>query len=146
MKRLLLGLLIVRLFASCTKTDRIKPRAYLHLKIAGSGVELIWEEVDGEWKSKSKAAKLYASSQTLSQFSLNLQNITGTGHIPNVSIKEINYTDELFFRPDKVLNGYIVITRKDDHLLTGEFDVELESHFRIAEKRRIIGSFRIYDR
>lgn len=50
-----------------------------------------------------------------------------TGRVPFVSIQEINFTDALYFRPDKLLSAYVRITGKDSLRLPGEFDVEFES-------------------
>lgn len=141
MKLLIPCLLIFSVFTSCSKNERIKPHAYLNLKVEGSDEEFVWEQIEGELTSKE--AKLYAVSDKLLQFYLNLSNINDTGLVASVSIKEISFTDEIFFRPNKVSNGYIRITGNTRGKLTGEFEVELESDLNLIEKRRIKGNFGI---
>jgi hypothetical protein len=140
-KLLYYSLTLVLLFNSCSKSELVKPHAYLDLKVVGSNEEFIWEIVEGEWLIKNQSAKIYAMSDQGSQFSLNLANVSDTGNIASITIKEVTFTDALHFKPDKILSGYVRLKTKNDQHLEGEFDIELESVNYITEKRRIKGIF-----
>ena len=54
-----------------------------------------------------------ATSYFFDKFKLNLNNVSDTGTILNLSVSNLFYTDGLYFIPFLIENGYARITEKN---------------------------------
>ncbi|RFS15044.1 hypothetical protein D0T08_18370 [Emticicia sp. C21] len=144
-KRLLILWLCVCCFA-CDTGEIMKPYAYLSMKFIEDEDFVLMERIEGSWLPNKKQASLNAYGFKNERLSIYLPGLIQTGRYPNLTIKNIFYTDGADFNPIKVDSGFLEITQMDSIQIGGTFRVTLEDEYNGIDHRTVIGNFIIYTR
>lgn len=142
MKKLFIILLLLSCI-SCKKDSIIKTYSIVSVKFIEDEEYVFIELTEGSWDNNQKLAQLNATGYKNERFGLYLDNLIDTGYYPNLSIRNISYTDGMDFLPFKLNGGYIHISYIDTLTVRGDFKVTLEDNFNGAEIRTIVGGFGI---
>lgn len=126
---------------ACEKAEMVKPYSYLSMKFIEDEDYVLMERIEGTWQPKEKQASLNAYGFKNERLTIYLPGLTQTGRYPNLTIKNIFYTDGVDFNPFKVDSGFLEITQLDSSKVGGTFKVILEDEYNGIEHRTIIGNF-----
>ncbi|WP_116984136.1 hypothetical protein [Emticicia sp. C21] len=124
----------------------MKPYAYLSMKFIEDEDFVLMERIEGSWLPNKKQASLNAYGFKNERLSIYLPGLIQTGRYPNLTIKNIFYTDGADFNPIKVDSGFLEITQMDSIQIGGTFRVTLEDEYNGIDHRTVIGNFIIYTR
>lgn len=131
---------------ACNKADIVKPYSYLSIKFIEDEDYVLMERIEGNWQPNEKQANLSAYGFKNERLTIYLPDLIQTGRYPNLTIKNIFYSDGVDFNPFKVDSGFLEITQMDSTQVGGTFKVVLEDEYNGVEHRTIIGNFIIYAR
>lgn len=144
MSRLLFFIWLSACCVACEKTEPLKPYAYLSVKFVEDEEYVLMEHIEASWNFNEKEAHLAAYGFKNERLTIDLPALTRTGKFPDLSIRNIFYSDGVDFSPFRVESGDIDISEFDYSHVGGSFKVTLEDEFNGIEHRTIIGNFIIY--
>jgi hypothetical protein len=130
--------------AACTRTETIKPFAYLSIKFVEDEEYVLMERIECIWEPDKKEAHLTAYGFKNERLTIDLPDLKQTGRYTDLSIKNFFYTDGVDFMPVRVDSGFIDITQMDASQIGGSFSVTLEDEYNGVEHRTVTGNFVIY--
>lgn len=130
---------------TCSKESGFKPYAYLNVRQEGFEEDAKWETVSGTWIDSLKNADLTATGYYFGSCELHLQQISGTGAISPLTLKQFNYTDGVDLKPYAV-DGAITITELSDKAVKGKFTLYLQNNYNGVAGRKLTGDFGIVNK
>ena len=132
----------VSCMASCKKQDPVRSSGYMYV---GSGDQELCPMggVEGQWNRETHVGHISGEGAAYEHLELYLPDLRDTGRYPNVSIRNISYSDGADFTANALEGGTIHISRIDSSSVTGVFEVLLSDTRNGAETRVITGTFGI---
>ena len=127
--------------AACNKAEMVKPYSYLSIKFIDDEEYVLMERVEGTWQPEQKQVSLNAFGYKNERLTIYLPDLIQTGRYPNLTIKNIFYTNGADFIPFRVDSGFLEITQLDASKVGGTFNVTLEKEYSGIEYRTITGDF-----
>ena len=143
LKRFFLLIFLVG-FAACSKDGLPKTYVYLQINKLASGDNILIENSSAIWDSAGGYIELNASGYNLEYFKLKLDNITGTGIVPFVTLENIFYFEANDFYPTSLDEVTIEITQVSSVIVSGNFFVSFLTFDRLSNK--IAGRFEIINK
>jgi len=139
----LITLFSATLFSACSKDDSVKPASGVNLKFSGDPYYLSFMRIDAHWIRLQHKAMITAYGYGNEVFHLYLEQVSDTGIMAHPTIRNISFTDGLYFNPDTLTDGYIKVDHLDSNTINGEFKVGLAGFSNSTPYRAIEGGFGI---
>ena len=136
-------MLFVFFFFGCSK-EKEHPVAVLEVQLGDKAENVEWMEVQGNRRDENSIAYIEALGFNAERFFLNLAGIRDTGIIGGLTLHHISYSDGSDLKLSHLVPGFIKITERTSHSLSGIFEVVFEDHAINANSLKATGSFRIF--
>jgi hypothetical protein len=134
--------LFVFFFFGCSK-EKEQTVAVLQVQLGDKIEGIEWMEVNARRRDENSIAYIEALGFNTERFFLNLAGIRDTGIIGGLTLHHISYSDGSDLKLSHLVPGFIKITDRTSHSLSGIFEVVFEDHTVNANALKATGSFRI---